>query len=158
MDTVVKVQGFFRVNVVDPDGTLKGDSGWQENKVVNEGFNHYLVELMLAQANSLRVSHIALGTSATAVADTDTALAGELEKRQAVTASSIASKTAQFVATFASTLSFVTDATRQLNNIGLFAYSSKGSGSMFAGNTFSSSQIASNQNVNVTYQIRFATA
>lgn len=150
----LKVQGFFRVNIVDPDGTIKGDSGWKENKVVDLGFQYYLVELMLASAGSLRVTHVALGNG-TVPGDAATSLDGEHQKRQTVTKSVVNSKTAQFVATFDSGLSFVTD-TATLANIGLFATSS--GGSMFAGNTYSSSQVATNQNVNVTYQIRFATA
>ena len=153
----MKIKGFFRVNITDPDGTIVGDSGWQENKIVNLGFQYYLVELMLNSANSLRVSHVALGSGAGVPADADTVLSGEHEKRKAVTGSVVASKTAQYVATLGSSDSFVTN-TATLNNIGLFAYSSKGSGQMFAGNTFTSSQVATNQNVNVTYQIRFATA
>jgi len=155
--TKVLVQGFFRVNIADPDGSIVGDSGWTENKIVNDGFNLYLVELMLAQGGSRRVSHIALGSGGSAPADADTSLTGEHLVRKSVTVSSIASKTAQFVATFGSTDAFVTG-NATLNNIGLFYTSTQGAGSMFAGNTYTSSQVASNQNVNVTYQIRFATA
>lgn len=159
MNSGTQVKGFYRVNIEDPDGTVVGDSGWVENKITNLGFQYYLVELMLASAGSLRVAAIALGSGSAAVADADTNLTGEHVKRKAVVGNSsvIASKTAQFLATFGSSDSFVTG-NATLNNIGLFAYTSAGSGSMFAGNTYTSSAVATNQNVNVTYQIRFATA
>ena len=159
MNSNMTLKGFFRVNIVDPDGTIAGDSGWCENNITNLGFQYYLVELMLASANSLRVAAIALGSNATAPADADTSLIGEHVKRVSLGPSNmsvVASKTAQFVATFNSTASFVTN-TATLNNIGLFAYTSANQGQIFAGNTYSSSQVQTNQNVNVTYQIRFAT-
>jgi len=153
--TKLAVKGFFRINI-EEDGQIVGDSGWVENRTTNTGIEHYLVDLMLQQAGSLVVSHLALGSGGVP-AEADTSLAGEHEKRKAVTTSKIASKTAQFVATFGSSDNFVTD-TATLNNIALCAYSSAGSGSIMAGQTYSSSQVQTNQNVNVTYQIRFATA
>jgi hypothetical protein len=157
VQTNIMPQGFFRLNIRNSDGKLVGKSGWNKNNTTNTGIEHYLVDLMLAQAGSLRVSHIALGTGG-APADADTSLSGELQKRKAITTAKLASKTAQFTATFASSDSFVTSpSTVQLNNIGLFPTSTVNGGSIMAGNTFSSSQLASNQQVEVTYQIRFAT-
>ena len=151
------VKGFFHIQI-EEDGQIVGDSGWVENRCTNTGIEHYLVDLILEQAGSLTVSAIALGSGGVP-AEADTTIAGEHEVRKEVTAntSKIASKTAQWVATFGSTDSFVTD-TATLNNIALCAYTSETSGSIFAGQTYSSSQVQTNQNVNVTYQIRFATA
>jgi len=148
------VKGFFRIQI-EEEGRIVGDSGWNENRVTNTGVEHYLIDLMLNQAGSLRVSHLALG-SGSAPAEADTSLAGEHEKRKVASTSKIASHTAQFYATFGSSDNFVT-ATATLNNIALVAYSSKGSGSIMAGQTYTSSQVQTNQNVNVSYQIRFAT-
>jgi hypothetical protein len=97
---------------------------------------------------------VALGTG-TAPGASATTLNGELGEavRKAVTAAtSSTSKALQLTATFASADSFVT-ASRNISNIGLF--NSSAAGTLFAGNTFTSSAVATNQAVNVTYTVSF---
>jgi len=147
------VRGFYRLHIVNPDGTLAGDSGWNENQVTNDGFNNMLAKLLGAISGSSQITHAALG-SGTVPGAAATTLNGEVVVRAAVTAAtSSTSKTVRFTATFNSTASFVTN-TQNLSNIGLFATSS--GGTLFAGNTYTSSSCATNQNVNVTYDITFA--
>jgi len=151
----IAVRGMFRVNIVNPDGSVFGDSGWHENQVTNLGFNNFLVSALGAIAGSSQIGFAALGTGG-APAAADTALAGEVSVRAAVTAAtSSGSKTVRFTATFASSNSFVT-ATKNIANIGLFAASVSGAGTVFAGNTFASSSCATNQNCNATYDIIFS--
>jgi len=150
----VKIRGFYRVQITEQD-QLVGDSGWLQNLVVNLGFNQYLVSTLGAIAGSKQISHVSLGTGG-APAAADTTLAGELAEnvRKAVTAAtSSSSKTLRLTATFASADSFVT-ATRNISNIGLHNTSS--GGTIFAGNTYASSAVATNQNVNVTYDLVFS--
>lgn len=150
----VAVRGFYRVQLENQDGSFVPDAGWYENVVVNLGFNQYLVQTLGAIAGSKQISHAAVGTGA-APAATDTALAGEQSVRAAVTAAtSSSSKALQLTATFASANSFVTD-TKNLSNIGLFNTSTAGAGTIFAGNTYASSAVATNQNLNATYVISF---
>lgn len=147
------VRGMYRVHIVNEDGSLAGDSGWNENQVVNLGFNQYLVKSLGSLAGSMYVASAALGTGA-APAAAGTSLPGEVEVRAAVTAAtSSASKTARFTATFASSASFVTK-TENISNIGLFASSS--GGTLFSGNTYASSAAATNQAVNITYDVIFS--
>ena len=154
MEQMLKVRGMFRVQI-EESGKIVGDSGWKENLVTNLGFNQYLVSALGSIAGSKYVSHMALGTGG-APAAADTTLAGELAEnvRSAVTAAtSSSSKALQLTATFASANSFAT-ANRNISNVGLFNSSS--TGTLFAGNTFASSTVATNQNVNATYTITFA--
>ncbi len=149
--------GFFRVQIEDgPTGKIVGDSGWKKNMITNLGFQHYIVELMVGTTGSSRVTHAALG-SGTAPGAAATSLAGEHEVRQTISSEVSNSKTVRFTGTFASGISFVTNPAT-INNIGLFATVTKGVGSIFCGQTYASSQIQSNQNVNITYEIQFATA
>jgi hypothetical protein len=149
----LKVKGMFRVQIRGPNGRLGGDSGWKKNQVVNLGFNQYLVSLLGGIAGSKQISHALLGTGGAPAAG-DTSLAGEVTLRQAITAAtSSSSKTLRLTATFASSNSFVT-ATRNISNIGL-ANTSSG-GTIFAGQTYASSSCATNQNVNITYDITFS--
>ncbi len=101
---------------------------------------------------------MALGTGGAPNA-TDTSLSGEIthatNSRKSVSTSVVSSKTAQFTAAFNSSDSFVT-ATVNVSNIGLFDTSTTAARTMLAGNTFSSSSLATNQNVQATYQIRFS--
>ena len=148
----IKVKGMYRVQI-EEDGRIVADSEWQENQVVNLGFNQYLVSTLGAIAGSKQVSHMALGTGGAPAAG-DTTLAGEVDKRTSVTAAtSSSSKTVRFTATFGSSDSFVTT-TQNISNVGLFNTSS--GGTIFAGNTYTSSSVATNQNVHASYDVIFS--
>jgi hypothetical protein len=148
-----KVRGFYRITLTDgKTGKKKGDSGWRENQITNLGARDYMVNWLVGNTGSGKsVSHAALGTGG-ALASDDTSLSGEVDKRAGVSTSVVSSRTAQFTAQFASSNSFVTT-TQDIANIGLFNTSS--GGTVFAGNTYASSSCATNQNVNISYQIQF---
>jgi hypothetical protein len=151
MNDSIKVRGFFRVQI-EENGEIVGDSGIVENQITNLGKSLYLARALGAIAGSLQVSHVALGTGSVPGA-ADTTLQGEVVLRTTLSAATSGSTAVQFTATFDSGGSFVTD-TRNISNIGLFNSSS--TGTLFAGNTYASSSCATNQNVNVTYNITFS--
>lgn len=158
-----RVRGMFRVQL-EEDGKIVGDSGYHENQITNLGFNSFIVSSLGSIAGSAYISHAALGTGG-APAAAATSLSGEVSTngsasvvRAAVTAAtSSTSKALQLTATFNSTASFIT-AAANISNIGLFNVSgpTTASGTLFAGNTYTSSALATNQNVNVTYTISFS--
>lgn len=158
-----KIIGMFRVNI-EEDGKIVGDSGFRKNLITNLGFNEYLVKQLGTALTGSKVSHAALGTGG-APAATDTTLSGEVSTngsgsvvRAGVTAAtSSGSKTLRNTATFSSANSFIT-ASANISNIGLFGVSgpTTASGTLFAGNTYTSSAVATNQNVNITYDLIFA--
>ena len=152
----LSVQGFSRITITE-NGKIVGDSGFTgPNQITNLGFLNFLVKSLGASSGSSQVGYVALGTGGVPSA-TDTTLSGEImasTKRQAVTFTNVGSTTAQFTATFASSASFVTT-TYNISNIGLFAATATNA-TLFAGNTYASSTINTNQDVNVTYQIRFS--
>lgn len=148
----IKVRGFYHIQIVDGDQVV-GDSYWNENQVTNLGFNQYLVSAIGSIAGSKYISHVGLGTGAGPAA-ADTSLGSEVGTRQGVTAAtSSTSKTARFTATFAAGW-HTSAAAYNISSIGLFNSSS--GGTLFSGNTYASSSCASNQAVNVTYDITFA--
>lgn len=157
------VRGFFRVHI-EEDGKIVGDSGWKENLITNLGFNNYIVQSLGTGLTGNKISHAALGTGGAPVA-TDTTQAGEVSTnvsgsvvRAAVTAATSSnSKALVNTATFSSANSFIT-ASANISNIGLWGVSgpTTASGTLFAGNTYTSSALATNQNVNVTYTINFS--
>lgn len=153
----LKIKGSFRLQIVDPEKGVVGDSGWRRNQITDLGYNHYLIENLVGSANSKRVTHIALGTG-TAPAVAATGLAGEIDhgvNRLAITsATSSNSRKMRFTGTFASSLGYITT-TVTLQNIGLFATSTRTTGTIFAGNTYATSTCASNQAINLTYDLDF---
>lgn len=153
-DAGIKVKGMFRIHLTE-NGKVVGNSGWQKNTITANGFNQYLVFALASSAGSKYVSHIALaGTSAIASTFTATSMTGELSKRTTVTAAtSSTSKTARFTGSFASSASFNTSAGVTIGSVGLWNTSS--GGTMFAGNTFTSSTLGTNQSVVFTYDIIF---
>ena len=153
--TAIQAKGFFHLQI-EEDGKIVGDSGWQENQVTNLGFLNYLVLLLGASAGSAQIGYVALGTGGAPNA-TALTLPGEImssTERKAVTFASVSSTTAQFTATFASSDSF-NSADAAISNIGLYALTTTDD-QLFAGNVYSSSTLGTNQNVNITYQIRFS--
>jgi hypothetical protein len=157
MQEGTQVKGSYRLQI-EEGGKIVGDSGWHENQVVNLGFNQYLALALLGDGAAKSVSHVAIGTG-TAPGAAATTLAGEfteVSSRAAVTtATSNTSKRARFTATFASQSSFVTQ-TESIQNIGLFNTSTRTTGTIFAGNTYATSTVAINQNVNITYDVDFS--
>ncbi len=157
----VGVKGFFRLQIVEDDPLtgkpqIVSKTGWRRNTVVNLGFDQFLCQTLAGMAGSKTISFAALGTG-TAPGATDTSLNGELTDaagcRCAVTPTTIASKTVQFAFTLASN---VITANRTIQNVGLFNTSTTNVGTIFAGNTYATSQLQTNQAVNGSYQIRFS--
>ena len=149
----VGVRGFSHVQIVNRTGEIVGDSYWNQNTVVNLGFNQYLVSSLGSIAGSKYLTHAAIGTGAGPSA-ADTALGSEVGTRQALTvATSSGSKTLRCTATFAAGW-HSSAAAFNISSIGL--YNTVSGGTVFAGNTYASSGCASNQAVNVTYDIIFA--
>jgi hypothetical protein len=150
-----KVRGFFKLDIVNSDGSIASKGAWRENQIVNTGYQDFLMYLLAGSAGSLRPSHAALGTG-TVPASSATTLAGELTEtagRMALTPGTAGSKTVQYTFTLNSG---VIAAASTVQNVGLFSGSTQAGGTMFAGNTYASSALVTNQAVNGTYSIAFA--
>lgn len=151
----VKAKGFFRLQVTEA-GKVVGDTGWQKNQVTNDGFNEYLCQTLAGMAGSKTVGYATIGTG-TAPGAAHTSLNGEIEDdsnlRVSVTPTTIASKTVQF----AFTVTTNSDrAAATIQNVGLFNVAAVTTGTLFAGNTYTTSAFANNQQINGSYQIRFS--
>ncbi len=159
------LRGFFRVQILD-GSKVAGDSGWIENTVTNQGKNDYLLTWLVTGSGGKFVSSMGLGTGGAPAAG-DTTLSGEIfdkstngttNSRAAVSTSINTLTQAQFTAAFNSANSFVT-ASHNISNVGLFntyLTSLANAGTLFAGNTFTSSSVATNQSVQVTYQVNLS--
>jgi hypothetical protein len=160
----MKVRGMFRLQIEDgPTGRIVGDSGWRENLITNVGFLN-MVNQMGTSLTGSKLSYAALGTGGAPNA-TDTNQSGEVSTngsgsvvRAALTAAtSSTSKTLHNTATFSSSNSFIT-ASASISNVGLWQTSGPitSSGSLMQGQTYTSSSLATNQNVNLSYDLIFS--
>lgn len=152
-------KGFFTLEIVNPDGTIAGRAERVPNVVTRHGFNHICL-LTGTSLSGTQFSHGNVGEGA-APATNATSLPSEVSgtnnavQRQGLTAATQDSVTLRFTFTMSSANSFVT-ATENISNVGLFNHSS--GSSCVAGAAYTSSSCASNQNVNVTYDLVFETA
>lgn len=157
VESGMRLRGFSRLQIVDPDGTIAGDSGWNENTVTNDGKLVFLVRALASSAGSQYLSYAALGEgtepgAAATSLESEVVGTGAAQIRDAMSMESSGSTALRCTGTFNSSDSFVT-ATESIKNIGLFQSST--GGTIFAGNSFDSSSCATNQNVNYTYDITF---
>lgn len=133
----VKMKGFARVQLVEKDGKIVGDTGWiGPNQVVDLGFQDYVCKTLAGLAGSKTISHMAIGVGTVPAADATT-LQSETSVRVTTTNSVVASKTLQATCQFAgSSMSN----TCTIQNVGLFNTSS--GGTLIAGITYATSQWA----------------
>lgn len=158
----MKIKGMFRLQI-EENGRIVGDSGWKQNIITNLGYNNIVNQLGTGLTGS-KIMAAALGTGG-APGATDTTQAGEVLATGAnsvirptlTAATSSTSKTLRNTATFSSANSFAS-ASYNISNVGLWSTTGpvSTSGTFLAGNTYASSALATNQNVNVTYDIIFS--
>jgi hypothetical protein len=154
----IKIKGLFRLNIINPDGRIAGDSGWCTNAITNSGYQQFLMYLLAGSAGSLRPAYAALGTAGTPAA-TDSTLVNQLTEtgaKPALTTGTAGSKTVNYTFTLNSgTIA----AASTILNVGLYWYTAasqvNNAGTMMAGSTYATSSLATNQAVNGTYQIIF---
>jgi len=157
---LIGLTGMTRVNIVNPDGTVAGDSGWNKNVITNVGLSDYIMKKFLSAAGSLTPLQFALGSGNTSLATNATSLPGQIAGSHMVTlgansalttrATSSDAGTTQYLATFSSNI-FAASTT-----IGIAGLHAVTDGTVMCGGTFASSTVATNQAVNCTYQILFS--
>lgn len=154
---MIGVRGCYRIQIDNDSGEIVGDSGWVPNVVTNLGLEQYAAYSLCGAAGSKQVLVMGLGTG-TAPATDATALPGEFNATKRITFGSTAfssrttsngSCTMWLYGTFVSS---VLNTTGDISNIGLFKDTN--SQTIFAGTTYTSSSLNTNNNVNVTYQLQ----
>lgn len=147
----VRVRGFIRGQLVDNTGKICGDTGWIQNKLTNAG----LTQLALAAVGTGNyvVGYMRPGTQTAAVDMTQTDVVGATHSFITAATSTSGTCTATFTVDFGSAS---LSASCNVGAVGL--YKTNSAGSLYAMQTFATSQWNTNQDFNVTYQLRFATA
>ena len=78
MSDELKIQGYIEVRVLDPTGDIK-DFRRTPNLIVTEGFDHYL-DLQFNASQPAQGTWLGIGTVATSLNESDSALEGEIER------------------------------------------------------------------------------
>lgn len=152
-ESTLTVRGFIRGQIVDPKtGKIEGDTDWIENKLTNAGLT-VLADLIGGGANSYKVGYAAAGTQTDAVNMTQTDIIGQTHSFMTVATGTSGTCTQTFTVDFGSASLL---ASCSVGGVGL--YKTNSAGSLVAMQTFATSQWNTNQDFNVTYQLRFATA
>lgn len=149
----INIRGFIRGQLVDPKtGKIEGDTGWIENSLTNAGLT-VLADLIGGGANSYKVGYMAAGTQNTAINVTQTDLVGRTHSFITAATGTSGTCTQTFTVDFGSAS---LSASCVVAAVGL--YKTNSAGSLVALQTFATSNWNTNQDFNVTYQLRFATA
>ena len=152
----VKVRGFIYTQILgkDENGRAKvvGDSGWKQNTVTNFGLNNACAGAAIGASGSKQVGYAALASQSTTVNATQVLLLGTSNACNSVAPSTVATGKAKCTVSFHGS---DMGGTMTIGAIGLHSTNSA-STDMIAGATFSTSQFASDQSVNATYQLEFS--
>ena len=146
----VSIKGFTRLQIVDKKTRkIMGDSGWHQNVLTDYGWEVCIAGCPIGASKSVQAAAIMLG-SGSVPASTTASLPMSLTSYYSSFAQSsvIASSTARMTVSFDGTRGAV-----KLSNVGIYATSD---GSLIAGNSYDSSNITTDQDVNVTYEFRYA--
>ena len=65
MEQKFTVKGSARLRIVEDDGTIVGDSGWNHNIVTTGGFNEYIIKQLGTSLTGSKISHVNVGTGGT---------------------------------------------------------------------------------------------
>jgi hypothetical protein len=61
----IGIDGFYRINIVDPDGRVAGDSGWNHNVISNLGLANYIAYKFCSTGGSIASIGLLHTTNAT---------------------------------------------------------------------------------------------
>jgi hypothetical protein len=151
-NTEIRVRGFARAQIKDKKGKIVGDSGWCQNTVTNYGLNNACAGCAIAATGSTPVRSAVLATQTDAVNVTHISMIGVENQVEALTPSTVATGTARVTGSFAGANN---SATLTIGAIGLHL-SSNSATDLIAGVLFTTSQMATNQDLDFTYELRFS--
>ena len=146
--------GRFKLECFTPDGNLKWSTGWINNGTTNAGMAQFA--LLAGDAAAVPFTYLALGTSATAFAASQTTLVAEIVdtglQRAAATVSRVT--TTQTNDTLQLTKTFTATGSKTIEEVGYFNAAS--SGTMGGRALTTTKTIANGENIAVTYQVKFS--
>lgn len=152
-ENTVKLKGTYTFEIRDVNGNIR-DSWTVDNIVTNAGKAQ--LALLCGDASATPFTYIALGTSATAVAATDTTLTAEIVDSGLERAAATISRTTTTVTndTFQAVKTFTATGSKTVEEVGIFNAAS--SGTMLSHALTTSKAVTSGETITATYQLRFS--
>lgn len=150
----ITLVGQFRLQCFDRYGRQKFDTGFLHNIITNAGKAQ--MALLAGDASATPFTYLAVGTSATAVAATDTTLTAEITDTGLARAAGTVSRITTTVTndTLNVTYTWTASGSKTIEEIGLFNAASAGT---MLGHALTTSKSVVNTDVLIgTYQVKFA--
>ena len=155
MNDTFGIKGYIRLQCKDKEGNLKWDTGFIQNTITNLG-KAEIAKLIGSVSGPTAFGYLALGTSNTAPAATDTTLVAEIvdsglaraNSTETVTTTTTTGDTVQFSYTWTASGS------KTIEEIGIFNAASAG---VMLGRALTTSKaVSSGETITGTYQIRLS--
>lgn len=149
----LKIKGWYELKCFRADGSLKWSDS-VKNLVTDAGIAQ--LALLCGDATATPFTYIALGSSSTAVAGSDTALTSEIASGGLSRAAGTVSRVTTTLAndTYQVTKTFTASATLTIEELGIFNASS--SGTLLSHALTGTKQVTSLDTLVVTYKLQFA--
>jgi spore maturation protein SpmA len=148
----IKVRGFFKLQLVNHEtGKVEGEFEGP-NTVTNFGLDNACAGASIGAAGSCQALSACLATQSTAVNATQISLVGVENAVIDLTPSTVVTGTARNTCSFAGSDN---SATLTIGSVGLHSNTNSAT-DMIAGQTFTTSQMATNQDLNMTYELQFS--
>lgn len=149
----IKLQGWYEFTIRDINGKIK-DKWKVKNAVMNAGFAQ--LALLAGDASAVPFTYLAVGTSTTAVAPSQTALQAEITDTGLARASGTVSRVTTTVTndTYQITYTWTASGTKAVEEIGVFNASS--SGTMLSRALTSTRTVLNGETLTATYKLKFS--
>lgn len=149
----INLSGRIKLDVRDKNGVLKDSSGWIKNIITNAGKAQIA---LLAGASGTAFTYLAVGTSTTAVAATDTTLTAEIVDTGLARAAGTVSRVTTTVTndTLQVVYTWTASGSKTVEEVGLFNAAS--TGTMLNHALTTSKALTANDTLTATVQIKFS--
>lgn len=151
----VGLAGFFRINITDPDGTIRGDSGWKKNYITNHGLEYYIVGNIFRLANSYSLGSMGLASSSHIQSDnySVSSFAHSFGTWKTVSTLTSSRSVSSGTYTMRCTAEWTSNILPNSSTIAAAALAQASNSAIMCQASFASSTVSSNQAVQVTYDI-----
>lgn len=153
MKEEIKLKGWYEFNIIDVNGNVR-DSFTVDNSIMNAGLAQ--LASLAGDASATPFTYLALGTSSTAVAASQTALQAEITDTGLARASATVSRvtTTQTNDTLQEYYEWTASGSKTIEEVGIFNASS--AGVMLSRALTSTKTVTNGEKINVTYKVKFA--
>lgn len=152
-ETLKQLKGTYDFTIIDVNGKIR-DSWSVENLVTNAGFAQ--LALLAGDASATPFTYIAVGTSATAPAVTDTTLTAEIVDTGLARVAGTVSRVTTTVTndTYRVTTTWTASGSKTIEEVGVFNASS--AGTMLSHALTTSKAVTNGETLTGTYSLKFA--